>query len=158
MHTPEARDLFRGNMPEEERFSVGINAMAKKWQSAGYDLVPLVTREQDLRCKVDMLILWGQEDRYVLQRGDLDGHIKTLIDALRRPLNTGEAGSVGPQEDEMPMFCLLEDDRYITDLSVTTDQLLVLPSEKQLCASDVFAVIHVQLSHRNARAFENYFG
>ena len=158
MNAQEARDLLRGNMPEEERFNVGIGSIAKRWQCAGYDLVPMVTRELDLRCAIDVLIMWGQEDRYVLQRGDLDGHIKTLIDGLRRPRDTGEAGSMEPADDEKPMFCLLEDDRYITDFQVTTDELLLLPDEKPLCARDVFAVIHVRLSHRNARAFGNYFG
>jgi len=59
-----------------------------------------------------------------LRSGDIDNRLKTLFDALRIPeagenyhLNTKEAG-------ETPFFCLLEDDKLITKVSVETDQLL----------------------------------
>ena len=83
---------------------------------------------------------------------------KTLFDALRMPKNLGETGKVAPQADESPFFCLLEDDRLITEVRVTTDRLLLLPNKPNVEPNDCFAIIRVKLNHKNARAFDNWFG
>ena len=60
-----------------------------------------------------------------IQAGDVDNRIKTLIDALRKPENANELrGNEPPQDDEIPFYCLLEDDRLISSFSVETDRLL----------------------------------
>jgi hypothetical protein len=73
------------------------------------------------------------------------------------PKTLEEAGGIGPQEDESPFFCLLQDDKLISEVSVTTDQLLVLPKERQVTPNDVFLVIHVHLNPMNAGTFDQYF-
>ena len=73
-------------------------------------------------------------------------------------MNLGETGGMGPQEDEDPFFCLLEDDRLISEVRVTTDQLLLLPNQRELKANDAHVIIHVKLNHRHPRTFDNYFG
>jgi hypothetical protein len=98
-----------------------------------------------------------EQSNYVMQGGDLDGRLKTLFDALRLPDNVAEAGGVGPGEDENPFFCLLQDDKSISEVSVTTDQLLVLPHEREVKPNDAFLVIHVQINHANAGTFARYF-
>lgn len=142
----------------EERFEIGIRAIGSEFKSAGFDLVPLVMKELALQCSLDVLLLRPEEDRLIFTQGDLDGQVKTLLDALRTPDNPGETGGASPEEDEQPLFCLLQDDKLISEIKVTTDQLLMLPHEKKVKANDCFAVVHVKLNHRDARTFDNYFG
>ena len=47
-----------------------------------------------------------------------------------------------PASGEDPFFCLLEDDRLITDFKVTTDRLLTPPGETR--ENDVKLIIHVK--------------
>jgi hypothetical protein len=64
----------------------------------------------------------------VIIAGDLDNRIKTLIDALRRPLNANELrGNETPGEGEDPFYCLLEDDKLVSHLEVETDTILDPP-------------------------------
>jgi hypothetical protein len=59
---------------------------------------------------------------------NIDNRLKVLFDALRMPENTGELPHTPPQSGEDPFFCLLQDDKYINEVTVTTDRLL-LPME-----------------------------
>jgi len=142
----------------EERFERGIKVIGEKWRMADYQLIPLVTSEMELRCSLDILILRPEDDRFIFKRGDIDGQVKTLFDSLRIPSTISEAGGIGPQEDETPFFCLLEDDRLISEVRVTADQLLLLPHEREVRANDCFVIIHVKVNHKNPRTFDNYFG
>jgi hypothetical protein len=53
------------------------------------------------------------------REGDLDNRMKTLLDALRMPLNENE---VLPPEnaDQVNCLCLLEDDSMVTGLNIQT--------------------------------------
>jgi hypothetical protein len=149
----------RPPITDAERFDFGIKATGMKWSRAGYEFVPLVTDDMALRCSLHVLLLRPEiGQKYILQRGDVDGQIKTLFDALRMPKNLDETGKVAPQADESPFFCLLEDDRLITEVRVTTDRLLLLPNKPNVEPNDCFAIIYVKLNHKNARAFDNWFG
>jgi hypothetical protein len=138
---------FRTN---EEFRRAGVEAISYDWERAGYNFVPLVTNEFCLRCSLDILFLRPEEPRYLMNCGDLDARLKTVFDSLRIPANLSEAGGTGPGEDETPFFCLLADDKLISEVSVTSDQLLVLPKERSMKPNDVFLVIHVKLkpTHR----------
>jgi len=142
----------------DERFALGVKAAGRKWNRGGFNLVPLVTPDMSLRCSLDITLLRPEESRFIYTQGDIDGQLKTLFDALRIPANTGETGGMGPQDDEDPLFCLLEDDRLISEVRVATDQLLLLPNQREVKPNDAHAVIHVKLNHRNARTWDNYFG
>ena len=61
------------------------------------------------------------------------------------PKNLDETGGQGPQDGEEPFYVLLEDDKLISEVRVTTDQLLLLPKERELNQNDAFLVIHVKL-------------
>ena len=111
-----------------------------------------------LRCSIDITILRPEDDRFIFEAGDIDGQLKTLFDALRIPKDAGECGGAIPQADETPFFCLLEDDRLVSEVRVSTDQMLLLPNRREVKANDAHAVIHVKLNHKNARTFDNYFG
>lgn len=147
-----------GRKPLDERFREGLGIIGKKWSRAGYDFVPLVTEDLALRCSIEILLLRPGDKPLLFEQGDIDGQLKTLFDALRIPANLGETGGIGPQEDESPFFCLLEDDRLISEVKVTSDELLLLPGQRETQPNDSFAVINVKLNHKNPRTFDNYFG
>lgn len=141
----------------QERFDYGIKDIGQRWSRVGYEFVPLATEKIDAKCSLNILLLRPElEKKLVLRRGDIDGQIKTLFDALRLPDNLDETGGMGPQEDETPFYCLLEDDRLVTEISVLADRLLLLPHQKQAKPNDCFAVVHVKLSHRTPRTFDNW--
>jgi hypothetical protein len=143
----------------QERYDYGIKAIGALWRNVGFDWVPLVTKELSLRCSIDILFLRPDiEERFLVHRGDLDGQLKTIVDALRMPDSPGEAGGAVPQEDETPFFCLLHNDKLVTELRVVTDRLLLLPNKKEVTPTDCLAVIHVRVNHKTARTFDNYFG
>jgi hypothetical protein len=76
-----------------------------------------------LLAELDILMLRpGPPGSLVRHGGDIDNRLKTLLDALRMP-SAAEITS-GPNSDETPFYCLLEDDRFITGLLVRTDRLL----------------------------------
>lgn len=147
-----------GRKPLKERFHEGLRIIGKKWSRAGYDLVPLVAEDLALRCSVEILLLRPGDKPLLFEQGDIDGQLKTLFDALRIPANLGETGGIGPQEDESPFFCLLEDDKLISEVKVTSGELLLLPGHRDVQPNDSFAVISVRLNHKSPRTFDNYFG
>jgi hypothetical protein len=142
---------------KEDRIKLGLTAIGEEWSKAEYQFVPLVTAKMDLRCSLNITLLRPEEDRFIFTSGDIDGQIKTIFDALKMPANLGEAGGIGPQEDETPFFCLLEDDRLISEVRVAADQLLLLPNHREVRANDAHVAIQVKVNHKNPRTFDNYF-
>jgi hypothetical protein len=140
---------------EQERFDHGITEIGKKWKSYGYEFVPMLTSDQFIKCTLEILLLRPEEERLIFKQGDIDGQIKTLFDALRLPTSPAQAGS-GPGSDETPFFCLLEDDRMISEVKVTADQLLLLPSQREVQANDAFAVVHVRFTAKYPGALGNW--
>jgi len=135
----------------------GLEALGKNWNRSGFNFVPLVTSDFALRCRLDILLLRPTDEKFVLRQGDLDGHVKTIFDALRIPSDAQELGEAKPAEDENPFFCLLQDDNLISEVHVVGDQLLVLPNGREVRANDAFAVIHVQINHLGGRPFSRWF-
>jgi len=143
---------------EEERIKRGIAGLGASWPIAGYNFVPLVTSRWALRCSVDILLLRPDETQVIhSDGGDLDGKVKTIFDALQIPRSLESAGGIGPQKDEEPFYCLLEDDKLISEVHVTTDQLLSLPEHRRPEASDSFAIMHVKINHRGGGPFDRWF-
>ena len=162
-HFPNMQEFYnsrKGMSEDEERVELeqfGLNHLGEKWQRCGYKFIPLVTEDLFLRCSLDFLVLRPEEPRLIMQSGDLDAKIKTVFDALRLPSNLAETGGTGPQEDETPFYCLLEDDKLISEIRVTSDELLLLPKERAVNAHDVFLVIHVRLQPFQPTFFSNVF-
>jgi len=89
--------------------------------SAAYK--PLIRKSLNLACAVDILFLRHEDPgSLVLQGGDIDGRIKTLFDALRMPTEAEE--KAGGEPTANPLYCLMESDSLISDLSVKTGRLL----------------------------------
>jgi hypothetical protein len=117
---------------------------------AGNRFVPLVTEESGFTCSLDILFLRRDDPRgFVVHGGDIDNRLKVLFDALRMPKEVKELGGLSIDADEDPFFCVLQDDKYITNISVTTDRL-ILPQEEGEKAHDVLAIVHVTLTNPSA--------
>ncbi|MGW6721728.1 hypothetical protein [Streptomyces sp. NPDC054995] len=92
----------------------------------GNDFATLVHPYYKLYAELDILMLRPEAPGAVISKaGDIDNQLKTLFDALRRPTDMSEVPSSWmPTADESPLYCLLEDDKLITKVSVETDRLL----------------------------------
>jgi hypothetical protein len=118
-----------------------IQKIADNYARCGFRFVPLV--RVGMACSLNILILRRDDPYRVFSGfGDLDGRVKTLIDALRMPQQCQEVAEQKPSEDEDPFFCLLEDDKLIFDFKVETDRLLI-PPEPDEPERDVIAIIDV---------------
>ena len=105
-----------------------LPSMHELFKHDGFEWLPIVTERNGLICKLDILMLRTGAPGDVLH--DVDNRLKTLFDALRKAKHPQELGA-GPsrgqlscQPDECPFYVLLEDDRLITHIAVTTDMLL----------------------------------
>jgi hypothetical protein len=106
-----------------------------------FQFAPLVSDRIHMVAELDITMLRpGPPGDLVTHAGDLDNRVKTLLDALRLPResNAVPKGDL-PGEGEKPFFCLLDDDRLVTHLSVSTDRLL----DNAADPSEVLMLIHV---------------
>lgn len=100
-----------------------LNNLATDFRMGDKKFIPIATHDNFLACGLDVTLL-SRDFRGVMDSGDLDGRLKTIIDALRIP-KAGE-NSDGP---ENPLLCVMEDDGLISELRVTGDLLLAQPEQ-----------------------------
>jgi hypothetical protein len=132
-------DLTGRNPPQR---SV-LEFIADDYAKFGYRFVPLVSGRDGLACALDILFLRRDDPGNLIRSGgDIDNRIKVLFDALKIPRDPDELGDQKPDADENPFFCLLEDDRLITEVKITTDKLLLPIGTGH--PDDVHLVIHVK--------------
>jgi hypothetical protein len=125
-----------------------FNRMGNLYQRGSIRFVPLVEQALCLRVSIDILLLRRDQHPLIKEGGDIDNRLKTLFDAFRVPDTTAGLGGI-PGEDEDPFFVLLQDDGLISEIKVSTDNLLMLPRQKAVDAKDVFLVINVKLKPTN---------
>jgi hypothetical protein len=109
-----------------------------------FNFFPLVceARNEAAELQITMLRTARGPGHIVTQNGDIDNGLKILFDSLRIPNNVQNelpTDQPGPEED--PFFCLLEDDKLITKVAVSTDRLLEADRPK----SYIRLFIHVQI-------------
>jgi hypothetical protein len=122
-----------------------VEMIGDNLQRNGYRFIPLIRGDNGLACALDVLFLRRDNPgNLVRSGGDIDNRIKVLFDALRMPNSASEIGGNLPSPGEDPFYCLLEDDRLITSVTVTTDRLLV-PQDSSWQPNDVFLVILVAI-------------
>lgn len=120
--------------------------LSDKFNKYGYNFVPLVSEFFVLNCSISILLLRPDSPGKIIKSGDLDNRLKTVFDALRMPQSREELGGFEhPSDDESPMYCLLEDDRLVTHVSVETDTLLE-PVSDAPNDNDTRLVIKVDIS------------
>ena len=120
-----------------------VDQVAERHQMYGFKFVPLVTAELELLCDLEILLLRPDKPGGVVWAGDLDNRLKTLLDALHIP-DPGERYHERLGEAPEQIFCLLQDDKLITRVSVDSDSML-MPVSDPPSASDVRLVITVKL-------------
>jgi hypothetical protein len=77
--------------------------LADRFARCGYRFTPLVTREWELYCAINILYVRPGWPGNVLH--DIDNRLKTLFDALRLPADSSQLGKhVTPQPDENPFL------------------------------------------------------
>jgi hypothetical protein len=107
------------------------NGLAQNYERCGVEFVPLITEKWKLVCELDIFLLRpGHPGKVISHAGDLDNQIKVLLDALRLPANKSEMPIPPGASNPSRIYCLLEDDKLITSIKVTTDQLLVSKSSQ----------------------------
>jgi hypothetical protein len=163
-HKHEIRKVFHGQLkrlweitahlkiPVVEKGHAGVvralsrsQMLADQYTRCGYQFVPLVTEELSLLCSIEILFLRPDPPGTLIRSGDIDNRIKTLLDALRLPGSQQELGKYKtPEPGELPFFCLLEDDKLVTRISVETDMLLE-PIGENIDDNDARLIITVRL-------------
>jgi hypothetical protein len=133
---------------------IGANPI-KRFQCDGFDWLPIVAEKNGLICTLDILMLREGPPGEALH--DVDNRLKTIFDALRMakgPHELGQGTPNGvqkPEPDESPFYVLLEDDRLITKVSVTTDTLLepvvAVPDAVRLVIEVTIRPYHVHMDN-----------
>jgi hypothetical protein len=98
--------------------------VAQKYIDPPYRFLPLARARNHALVALDVLFLRTGEPGQLMKSADLDNRIKALVDSLRMPTGPSEWGKHMPEAGEDPFCCLLEDDKLVSALSVTTDTLL----------------------------------
>jgi hypothetical protein len=94
-------------------------------QVDGFRFVPLVCQGLHLVARLQLILLRPEPPGSIITSGgDIDNRIKTLLDSLKVPEHNALPPNALPESDETPFFCLLEDDSLVTELNITTAQLL----------------------------------
>lgn len=112
--------------PDFCKVSPGPQGISLVKEMAGFEFVPLVSERIHLLAELDIVYLRPEPSgRIFTGGGDIDNRLKTLMDALSVPRHEEQVPkSARPGTDEIPFFCLLEDDSLVTRVGVRTDQLL----------------------------------
>lgn len=121
--------------------------LANLYREFGYRFVPLVREDFHLLCSLRILFLRRDGRGSVIQAGDIDNRIKTIIDALRRPRSASElVGHESPADGEDPFFVLLEDDNQVSHLEVETDVLLepLTPADADQRKVNLFVTVEIR--------------
>jgi hypothetical protein len=136
------------NGPEAQKTS--LERLATNFRIGDRKILPIVTRDDFLVCGLDVLLL-RRDFTSVVNSGDLDNRIKTLIDALRIP--SADEVVEGP---ENPLCCVMENDKLVSEIRVLADYLFADPEqlvhspkmslftgEYKIKENHVIAIVHV---------------
>lgn len=137
-------ERIRAYMKRGEKYSM-VDLLGAKYERCGQKYVPLISSPYGVACSLDILFLRrDQPGNLIVSGGDLDNRIKVLFDALRLPQNCDEVlPATSDAEREELLYVLLEDDRLIVDVKVTSDRLLT-PRRDDEHMNDVRLIIHVK--------------
>lgn len=115
--------------------------LSKLYQRRGITWIPLVQERIGIVCNLNILFLRHEPKGGIVHAGDLDNRIKTLFDSLTMPSENEIPDDIESTNEPNPFFCLLSDDKLITDFRVTADRLLI-PSANPV--AEVHLVIEVR--------------
>jgi hypothetical protein len=143
---PQLQALWQGHQQLETYYlnqHIMESHLGDKFALGGFRFVPLVCGYFNTVCALDILFLRRDEPGNLISSGgDIDNRIKVLFDALRIPSNESELAGAVPSNHGDRFYCVMEDDRLITQVKVTTDRLLT-PRRDDEAQNDVMVIIHV---------------
>jgi hypothetical protein len=113
---------------------------------------PLVRESYALHCGLKIIFLRKEQPGKVYQGGDIDGRIKTLLDALTMPQHVEQILEKTPQTE--PIYCLLEEDSLVSGLQVESERLL---TDQERPADYVRLLIEVDVRVRQATIYNQSF-
>ena len=95
----------------------------------GLSLLPLIRVADNRPVQLNVQILQPAKTAVLLSTGgDIDNRLKTLLDALQMP-DENQANAVAGTGDRL--FCLLENDKVVNQVNITTRQLWDVPPESR---------------------------
>jgi hypothetical protein len=119
--------------------------IASEFNRSGFNFCPLIG---DISggsfASLDILFLRRDHPGNLIKASDIDNRVKVLFDALKVPERNSEIGAT-PDDGEDPFYTLLQDDKLITSVNITTDRLLSpFTGDHSHPENDVVLVIHVK--------------
>ena len=139
-HTPLAG--FHGKFLDLTKNDLSTNVI----RAVGpFSFAPLVCEKLSVVAELQITLFRPQSPGALVgSGGDIDNRLKTVLDALKVPSepNALPADDV-PLPGEDPFFTVLEDDKLITELGVTTERLL----EPGLDPNEVLLLIAITIRH-----------
>jgi hypothetical protein len=114
---------------------------------------PLVRETFALHCGLKILFLRREPPGKIYQGGDLDGRMKTLLDALTMPQHAEQILERHTTEC-LPLHCLLEDDSMISGLEIESERLL---GDNQKTADFVKLTIEVDVRIKRPMIYNQSF-
>ena len=127
------------NIPTKYRYS---ELLIREHKDHGIQWHPLITIENKLVCELSILMLRPNDNRSVVQGGDIDGRVKTIFDSLSIP-RSGDVLSKFPEHNGT-FYTLLSDDSLISKVGIDTDELLELPTDHD----DNYAQLVIEVNTR----------
>lgn len=124
--------MYFKNLVDQSRAPLPVTSIGQA------KFIPLISEPLEHTASLHITLL-GQGDPTIVNTpgGDIDNRLKTLFDALRVPHQGNELPS-GVSSHNQTFYCLLEDDKLISNLEVTADKILI-PGPRD----DVVLVIEV---------------
>ena len=121
---PRSHEVFEPEASQMRGWS-HLDWLAENYKRGDYRFVPLAREFWRPVVSLEILFLRSGIPGELVRSADLDGRLKTLIDALRMPTDGQEMKPLpAPESGENPFYCLMEDDKLVGNVSVTTDTLL----------------------------------
>ncbi len=120
-----------------------VMKLANRFRCGPHRFVPLVLEQDDTYCSLNILFLRRGTPGNIVQGGDLDNRLTTLLDALKVPKTTDGLGD-SPEAGYDPIYCLMQDDAQITAIQVISDRVLT-PLSPEEYARHVTLIIHVHV-------------
>lgn len=136
--------LIENQEPPANTKPYHIGRLAGEFRQAKWAFVPLVTGRLQLITKIDILLRRVDGPRASVWSGDLDNRIKTVIDALSLPSSSCGYEELDPTDGEVPLFCLLEDDKFLNSVSVEAAQLLDAENSDDESLADILIKVSIR--------------
>lgn len=149
-----------GEVVDEETIGFDLNDQGKRElldlcepiEKFGAWFRPLVRESYALHCGLKIVFLRKEPPGKIYQGGDIDGRIKTLVDALAMPRHAEQVLAKTKQSE--PIFCLLEDDSLVSGFEVESERLL---GDQNNAADFVRLTIEVDVRVRQATIYNQSF-